>query len=118
LAGGSANSAAAARHLIDAGPGFVLPDDVEKFREFTHRFNKAVGSAIVALCNDRDLKQEDAAKLLRISTRQMRRMERGQAAYTVVQLELIARATQTTMIEIIKMINSIPPGKPGKRKKG
>lgn len=89
-----------------------MPDDVEEFEEFTQRYNKAAGSAVGALCKDRDLKQEDTAKLLRVSTRQLRRMERGEAAYTLPQLELIALATKTTMIEIIKLINSFPPGDP------
>jgi DNA-binding transcriptional regulator YiaG len=97
----------------------VLSDDVEESEEFTRRYNKAAGSIVAAICRDRDLKQEDTAHLLRVSTRQVRRMERGEAAYTLPQLELIARRTKTTTGEILKLINSWPAGEPsaGKRKK-
>jgi hypothetical protein len=96
----------------------VLRDDVEKSEEFTRRYNRAVGSVIAAICRDRDLKQEDTAHLLRVSTRQVRRMERGEAAYTLPQLELIARETNTTTVEILKLINSWRSLEPsaGKRK--
>jgi hypothetical protein len=96
----------------------VLSDDVEESEEFARRYNKAAGSVIAAICRDRDLKQEDTAYLLRVSTRQIRRMERGEAAYTLPQLELIARKTETTTVEILKLINSWPASEPsaGKRK--
>ena len=96
----------------------VLPDDVDESEEFTRRYNKAAGSVVAAICRDRDLKQEDTADLLRVSTRQVRRMERGEAAYTLPQLELIARKTKTTTGEILKLINGWPSGEQsaGKRK--
>jgi ribosome-binding protein aMBF1 (putative translation factor) len=88
----------------------VLPDEVDDPEEFIRLSNKAVGSAVAAICKDRDLKQEDTADLLRVSTRQIRRMERGEAAYTLAQLQLIARKTKTTMAEILKLIDSWPSG--------
>jgi predicted transcriptional regulator len=87
---------------------FVLPVEVDEAEKFTQRYNKAVGSVVAAICRDRDLKQKDTALLLRVSPRQVRRLESGQAPYTLVQLELIARETKTTTIEILKAINNFP----------
>jgi transcriptional regulator with XRE-family HTH domain len=95
-----------------------LADDGEKNREFTRRFNKAAGSVISAICRDGDLKQTDTATLLGVSPRQVRRMERGQASYTLAQIELIARATQNAADEIVKSITNWPSLQkfPGRRK--
>jgi transcriptional regulator with XRE-family HTH domain len=86
-------------------------------RIFPTRYNKAVGSVVSAICRDRDLKQKDTALLLRVSPRQVRRLERGQASYTLIQLELIARETKTTTIEILQAINNFPRAEQSARKR-
>ena len=94
-----------------------MPVEVDEVEEFTRRYNKAVGSVVAAICRDRDLKQEDTALILRVSPRQVRRLERGQAAYTLPQLELIARKTKTTTMEILKAINNWPSVEQSARKR-
>lgn len=94
-----------------------MPVEIAEAKEFTRSYNKAVGSVVSAICRDRDLKQEDTARLLRVSTRQVRRLESGQAPYTVVQLELIARKTETTTIDILKAINNFPQAGQSARKR-
>ena len=44
--------------------------------------------------------------LLGVSPRQVRRMERGQASYTLAEIELIARATQNAADEIVKSVTN------------
>jgi transcriptional regulator with XRE-family HTH domain len=93
-----------------------LADVVEKREVFTRRYNKAVGSVVGALCRDKDLKQVDTAALLKVSARQVRRLESGQAAYTLVQLALVAREIRTTTTYILKLIDAWlsreqPPGR-------
>ena len=85
-----------------------MADVVEKTEEFTRRYNKAAGSVVSAICRDGDLKQTDTATLLGVSPRQVRRMERGEASYTLAQLELIARATRNATDEIVKSITNWP----------
>jgi transcriptional regulator with XRE-family HTH domain len=86
----------------------VLLEDPGDPKEFTRRYNQAAGPCVAAICQDRDLTQEETAALLGVSTRQIRRMERGEVAYTLPQLELIAHKTKTTAAAILDLIAHWP----------
>ena len=83
-------------------------DGIDDPEEFTRRFNESAGPCLAALCEDRDLKQEDVAALLGISTRNLRRIYRGELAFTLPQIVLIARKTKTTVAEVVDLIEHFP----------
>ncbi len=99
--------------------GPALLDDADEIDEFIKRYNGAAGAVFAAICGDRDIKQEAAAGLLRVSTRTIRRLTNGEVAWTLPQLVLLAHAAKTTPAASLGLINSWPASKPlkGKSKK-
>lgn len=94
-------------------------DDIDDPEEFARRYNKAAGPCVAAILQDRDLTQEETAAVLGVSTRQFRRLVNGEVAFTVPQLQLLARKTKTTAAAILQFVEEWPakndvPSKGGK----
>jgi transcriptional regulator with XRE-family HTH domain len=88
-----------------------LLDDIDDPEEYERRYNRAAGPCVAAILEDRDLTQQEIAVVIGVSIRQFRRLVAGEVAFTVPQLQLIARKTGTTAGAILEFIDKWPSTK-------